>query len=198
MVRPNVEDVRRAQIMAATRKVMVQRGVAMLRVADVAKAAGVSPGIVHYYFASKDDLIRETFEDNFANSVERRSTLLAQELPVDEKLELLLNTYVPQEDVTNESWHVWLELWVGALQDEGLRKLNDAAYDEWRRLIGDMIEEGVEQGVFEAADPGTTVNQLIAMLDGLAVQVLLGSTVISIEEMRRLVADFVRKMLRTK
>lgn len=198
MVRPNVEDVRRAQIMAATRKVMVQRGVAMLRVADVAKAAGVSPGIVHYYFASKDDLIRETFEDNFANSVERRSTLLAQELPVDEKLELLLNTYVPQEDVTNESWHVWLELWVGALQDEGLRKLNDAAYDEWRRLIGDMIEEGVEQGVFEAADPGTTVNQLIAMLDGLAVQALLGSTVISIEEMRRLVADFVRKMLRTK
>ncbi|MHA3683018.1 TetR/AcrR family transcriptional regulator [Leucobacter sp. HY1908] len=196
MVRPSVEDERRAQIMAATRRVMVQRGVAMLRVADVAREAKVSPGIVHYYFASKDDLIRETFEDNFASSVERRASLLAQKLPVDEKLQLLLDTYVPKDDVTSESWHVWLELWVGALQDEQLRRVNDAAYDEWRRLIGGLIDEGVEQGVFVSPDPASAVNKLIAMLDGLAVQALLGSTVITVDKMQRLCAEFVRDLLR--
>ena len=42
MARPSVQDERRAQIMAATRRVIVDRGVTMLRVADVAREAGVS------------------------------------------------------------------------------------------------------------------------------------------------------------
>ncbi|GAA1325616.1 TetR/AcrR family transcriptional regulator [Leucobacter albus] len=191
MVRPSVEDERRAQIMAATRRVMVQRGVAMLRVADVAREAGVSPGIVHYYFESKDELIRETFEDNFSSSFERRSALLAEELPADKKLRRLLESYVPVDEATRESWHVWLELWVGALQDEQLRRLNETAYGEWRRLIRDVIDEGVDQGVFVAEGLTSKVNQLIAMIDGLAVQALLGSTVITAEAMRELCAEFV-------
>lgn len=195
MVRPSVEDERRAQIMAATRRVMVQRGVAMLRVADVAREAGVSPGIVHYYFASKDDLIRETFEDNFATSVERQSSILDRDLPTDRKLDVLLSSYVPDDEVTRESWHVWLELWVGALQDDKLRNLNDAAYDEWRRLIGGLIADGVAEGVFATEHPESEVNQLIAMIDGLAVQALLGSSTISAEEMRRTCSDFVRDKL---
>lgn len=195
MVRPSVEDERRPQIMAATRRVMVKRGVAMLRVADVAREAGVSPGIVHYYFASKDDLIRETFEDNFSSSFERRSALLEEDLPADQKLGRLLDSYVPVDDATRESWHVWLELWVGALQDEQLRQLNETAYGEWRRLIGDVIDEGVEQGVFVAEGLDVKVNQLVSMIDGLAVQALLGSTVITADAMRELCAGFVREHL---
>ena len=195
MVRPSVEDERRAQIMAATRRVMVQRGVSMLRVADVAGEAGVSPGIVHYYFASKDELIRETFEDNFATSVERRASILEEALPADEKLDALLGSYVPLDEATRESWHVWLELWVGALQDERLRQLNDEAYDEWRGLMGSVIAEGIEQGVFASDDPSSEVNQLIAMIDGLAVQALLGSSAISVDEMHRICRDFVRDNL---
>lgn len=195
MVRPNVEDERRTQIMAATRRVMVKRGVMALRVADVAREAGVSPGIVHYYFASKDDLIRETFEDNFSASVERRSSILEREVPVDEKLSLLLDSYVPRDEVTRESWHVWMELWVGALQDERLRELNETAYGQWRHLIGGVIAEGIEGGVFASDDPESEVNQLIAMLDGLAVQALLGSSVVSVEMMQRTCADFVRDNL---
>ncbi|QZY52678.1 TetR/AcrR family transcriptional regulator [Leucobacter tenebrionis] len=195
MVRPSVEDERRAQIMAATRRVMVQRGVSMLRVADVAREAGVSPGIVHYYFASKDELIRETFEDNFASSLERRASILDEPLPADEKLDALLGSYVPLDEATRESWHVWLELWVGALQDERLRQLNDDAYDEWRSLMGSVIAEGIEQGVFETDDLRTEVNQLVSMIDGLAVQALLGSSVISADEMHRICREFVRDHL---
>lgn len=195
MARPSVEDERRAQIMAATRRVMVQRGVAMLRVADVAREAGVSPGIVHYYFESKEELIRETFEDNFASSFERRSSIFEKDLPADEKLDVLMVSYVPSDEETRESWHVWLELWVGARQDETLRQLNETAYGEWRRLIGGIIDEGIASGVFVTSDPASEVNQLVAMIDGLAVQALLGSSVITTAEMRKICAEFVRDNL---
>lgn len=198
MPRPSVEDERRMQIMAATRRVMEQRGVAMLRVADVAREAGVSPGIVHYYFASKEVLIRETFEDNFANSFARRASILEQDLRADQKLTQLLHSYVPRDEATRESWHVWLELWVGALQDEQLRQMNEAAYGQWRNLIGGVIAEGAAQGIFVTSNVASEVNQLLAMIDGLAVQAMLGSSVVTVEEMERACDDFVREHLLVK
>lgn len=195
MARPSVQDERRAQIMAATRRVIVDRGVTMLRVADVARAAGVSAGIVHYYFDSKDDLIRETLRDNFAQSFARRAPIVDQDLPVDERLDRLVRSYVPDDDATRESWHVWLELWVGGAHDEALRELNEEAYGEWRRRIGELIAEGVATGALVSEDPQADANQLVAMMDGLAVQVLLGSSVLTPEEMYRICARYVRRHL---
>lgn len=198
MARPSFEKERRAQIMAATRRVMVSRGVKLLRVADVAHEAGLSPGIVHYYFASKDELIRETFEDNFASSLARRSSIIEQDLPADTRLDQLLRSYLPIEEATRESWVVWLELWVGALQDPSLRSINEHAYDQWRRLISGIIREGCESGVFTSEDPAADTNQLVAMIDGLAVQALLESSVISPEEMHHICTEFVAERLTAK
>lgn len=195
MARPSVEEERRDQIMDATRRVMVKRGINMMRVADIAKVAKVSSGIVHYYFETKEELIRETFEDSFTRSMERRRSIIAQDLIVEEKLSALLKSYVPVDDRTKQAWHVWLELWVGALQDDELRLINEHAYGTWRLMIGGVIEEGQQQGVFRAGSTGPIVNQLVSMVDGLAVQVMMRSSVITAEEMDRLCALFVKDRL---
>lgn len=195
MARPSVEEERRDQIIDATRRVMVKRGINMMRVSDIAKVAQVSPGIVHYYFETKEDLIRETFEDSFTRSIERRRTILDQDLGVEAKLNALLKSYVPIDDRTKQTWHVWLELWVGALQDDNLRRINEHAYGVWRQMIGEVIEEGQQQGIFRTQKTQPVVNQLVSMVDGLAVQVMLRSTVITAEEMDRLCALFIEDNL---
>ena len=195
MARPSVEHERREQIMAATRRVLVSRGLTLLRVSDVAKAAKLSPGIIHYYFDSKEELLRATFEDTFTLSLERRRMLLDKHMPADEKLHQLVRTYIPAHQESVEWWHVWMELWTGALQDPDLRRINDAAYGQWRKLIGGVIEQGVEQGVFAIDDLALVVNQLISMIDGLAVQVLLESGEMSADEMLRLCDAYVDAIL---
>jgi AcrR family transcriptional regulator len=57
--RANHADQRRAELLEATRKVVLERGMASTRVADVAKATNVSGGLIHYHFATKDDLMAE-------------------------------------------------------------------------------------------------------------------------------------------
>lgn len=195
MARPSVESERREEIMAATRRVLVTRGVTLLRVADVAKAAKLSPGIIHYYFDSKEELLRATFEDTFTTSLERRGMLLKKDIPADEKLHQLLKTYVPAHRDSIEWWHVWMQLWTAALQDPDLRRINDAAYGEWRALIGGVIQQGVEQGIFAIDDLSLVVNQLISMIDGLAVQVLLESGEMNADKMLRLCDAYVDAML---
>lgn len=195
MARPSVEDERRVQIMGATRRVMVKRGLSVLRVADIAREAGVSPGIVHYYFETKEDLILETFEDTFAESIDQREEILGHDLPARKKLGELLHSYIPDDDKTIERWHVWIELWAGALQDEKLRDINDQAYGMWRSMIKEVIREGQNSGAFRTDDLDTVVNKLVSMVDGLAVQVVLGSSIIDAPEMDRLCDAFVQEYL---
>src|SRR5262245_64565294 len=60
MARDALKEARRIQLMEATIDCIAARGFADLTLADVAKAAGLSVGIVNFYFRSKDVLLIET------------------------------------------------------------------------------------------------------------------------------------------
>ena len=48
---------RRIQILEATCTVMRKQGIAATRGGDVAKCLGISTGLVHYHFDTKDELL---------------------------------------------------------------------------------------------------------------------------------------------
>ena len=50
-------DVRRAHLVATARRLLSRNGVTATSIKDIAHAAGVAPGLVHYYFASKEVLL---------------------------------------------------------------------------------------------------------------------------------------------
>mgnify|MGYP003488082671 CR=1 FL=1 len=51
------KEFRRQQLIDATIKVLAQKGYATLTVADVARQAGLSTGIIIFHFVSKDELL---------------------------------------------------------------------------------------------------------------------------------------------
>ena len=66
--RPQIDHIRRPQLLAAAAEVIAERGVAATRIADVAERAGTSASGVLYWFESRDELLAEalTFaEDAF-------------------------------------------------------------------------------------------------------------------------------------
>src|SRR5687768_6622026 len=56
MARPPVRDERRAQILDAMYEVIAKNGAANASISDIADAAGVARGALHYFFASKDEI----------------------------------------------------------------------------------------------------------------------------------------------
>ena len=60
---------RRAQIITATRKVALARGLHDLRVADVAAELDVSTGLIHYHFATKHELLEAMLRDTAAEEL---------------------------------------------------------------------------------------------------------------------------------
>jgi AcrR family transcriptional regulator len=184
MPRPSVEAERKDQILRATCQVIAEQGYVNLRVSDVAKQAGVSGGTVHYYFDSKRELVHAAFEYNFARSLERRRWILdSQDDPVA-RLRLVIDSYLPLDDETIAAWRVWATLWTEGLREPNLQELNERMYGEWRRLVAGIVRDGQDSGRIRGGDPVRFANMLIAMIDGMAFQVLLGSQNMTVQRMK--------------
>jgi AcrR family transcriptional regulator len=194
MPRPNVEAARREQILAAACDVVSEIGFKSLRIADVAGRAGTSTGTVHYYFDTKTELMRAAFEWNFTRSLDRRRHLLQEHGDPRQRLRAFVESYLPGDEETVRAWRVWAELWVEALHDADLQELNEQVYGEWRRLVAAIVRDGQDEGLFRDEDPVLAANALIGMIDGLALQVLLGSRSMTLDRMRAVCEQMVRTL----
>lgn len=184
MARPSAVTERRREILEATCEVVAELGFRDLRVADVAKRAGYSSGTVHYYFDSKDTLLADAFRFQYEQSRERRALALGAEADPVARLRKLADGYLPSSPETIRSWRVWMELWVSALRDTAMGKINDVYYGEWRQAVLDAVNEGCETGVLRVADPVAFADMYVSMMDGLAIQVLIGAQHMDLDRMR--------------
>ena len=191
MPRPNVEAERREQILLATCAVISETGMHDMRLTDVAQRAGVSSGMVHYYFATKRAVLVAAFEFNFTRSLARRRALLESKRAPMDRLARLAESYLPRDDETLTAWRVWAELWAEALRDQEFQAVNERLYDEWRQLVVEMITRAQGDGTARAGDPVELANMLIAMIDGLATQVLAHSSHMPAARMRATLRAFI-------
>ena len=188
MARPSAVAERRHQILEATRLVISERGFRDLRIADVAKIAGYSTGTVHYYFASKDELLVEAFRFQYEQSVERRENYLAEDDDPVQRLRKLASGYLPSSDVT-------IELWVSALRSLPLAAINDVYYGDWRRAVLEAATEARDAGLLDIPDLAAFSDAYVAMMDGLAIQVLIGSAHMTLDRMQATCTAFIDSFL---
>lgn len=176
--RPQIDHVRRPQLLEAAAGVIAERGIAATRIADVAARAGTSPPAVLYWFKSKDELLAEALtvqEERFYGQLTDRMDALSS--PRD-KLRLMLDTSADEYD-----WTLWMELWTRALRDSASGNARTRLDERWRSQIAAVIREGQSAGEFGEADPDDVALVLASLIDGLAVQVTLGDPAVSKERM---------------
>lgn len=195
MPRPSVEAERRPQILAAACEVIATAGIPALRLSDVAREAGVSSGTVHYYFETKKEVITAAFEFNLTDSLARRQELLSSGKDSLAILHDLVESYLPNDELSVRAWKVWLALWAEGSRDPVLQEINDRLYGQWRDVVAGVIRDAQAGGLARAGDPAVQANMLIGMLDGLAVQVVLGSPNMSLEAMRQTCTTFISEVI---
>jgi AcrR family transcriptional regulator len=88
------------EILAATRRLMEQKGMDSLTMDDIAQAAGVAKGTIYLYFQSKDELVQALLSQVGENIAQDLEAILASPHPPEDKLRqvvLLLLQYVERE-----------------------------------------------------------------------------------------------------
>jgi AcrR family transcriptional regulator len=181
---------RHKEILEAAARVITDRGLAETRISDIAERCGVSPGLILYYFESKDRLLVEaltyandTFYVNMSREL-RRTTSAKKQLA--RLIELSVPGLLPEYERLDE-WALWIEIWARALRDPAMAKEREMLDRRWRQSIADIVRHGRETGEFpEGLDADDLGMRIGALVDGLAIQVLLNDTALSPERMLRI------------
>jgi hypothetical protein len=79
--------------------------------------------------------------------------------------------------------------------DPGLAAARARLDESWRSQIVAIVEDGISTGEFNAADAKEFAMQLAAMLDGLAIEAMLGDPTVDAERMSELARSFARSAL---
>jgi AcrR family transcriptional regulator len=165
-------DLRRQQIMEATHRVTLARGLHDLRVSDVADELTVSSGLIHYHFATKDELIEAMLGEMAEREIAGVRRSLERLTSPEERLARAIEMHLPSSR-RDPSWLLWIDVWGEALRDANLRRISEELDHAWVDLVAEVIADGVASGAFRCDDPVSSAWRLCALLDGLGLQVVL-------------------------
>jgi len=168
--RPKVAAQRRAAIVRATIRCLARDGYAGLTMKRVAAEASMSPGILHYYFRDKRAILGRAAATVMADLDRRVATEARGVRDARGHLRALLRACLEVATESRDYWTVLIELWGEALHDPELARLNRHAYARARRFLAASVARGASAGSFRRVAPDEAAAVILALVDGLSLQ----------------------------
>ncbi|PIC71285.1 TetR family transcriptional regulator [Sporosarcina sp. P2] len=132
------------QIVDAAVIVIAENGYHQAQVSKIAKEAGVADGTIYLYFKNKEDILISVFREKMAIFVENIKEILKTDLPIAEKLELVVENHFK---VLQEDPHLAIVTQLELRQsNKELRFQINNVLKEYMVLLDTLLEEGVENG----------------------------------------------------
>jgi AcrR family transcriptional regulator len=161
------------RIVDAMRDSVARRGAAGSTFEHVAREAGVSRGLLHYYFGTKERLLVEVVRRDTELRVEALDERLVPAKNVDDVINALVASLT--EMIENEPGYFLLlfELFSAGRRNPDIQREVGQLFERTRTHVADLLRGKEEEGVlslrFAAED---VVSYLFALGDGFALQAL--------------------------
>lgn len=126
MPKVNVKDKRKQQLMDANIVSIAKRGIAETTIAHVSQGAGMSRGIVNFYFTSKEIMMQETCQflaEEYRNAWQRAVEKLSADASPEEKLQALVAAQFSAALCNQKKLSVWVAFWGHASSHNEYKKI---------------------------------------------------------------------------
>jgi TetR/AcrR family transcriptional regulator, transcriptional repressor of bet genes len=191
-----VAPLRREQIVRATIRCLAREGYAGLTMKKVSREAGVSQGILHYYFADKRAILVAALEAVMAD-LDRRVAAAQARSGRDPRARLraLIRASLDAVREAREVWVVFVEFWGEMMHDARLREINADLYVRMRRLIGALVAQGIRARRFRRVDSTQAAAVILGLVDGLSLQMTFDPKAFSLPAAARLCEEALERYL---
>ena len=181
-------------IVDAAMSLIDKQGLSATSAREIANAAGVSLGTLTYHFESVDDILVQVLSALMDRFERRRAIVLAEYSDPLESLCVALSSYLDPEVYPPTTWRIWLDCWARAARSPMLRQWQLERYAESYEEVEEIIADGIAQGRFPPVDARECAREFVALLDGLAEQMLIDSE-LSSEQARAIIEGAVRRRM---
>ena len=166
---------RRAELIAATAELMLERGLHAVTTRDVTRRVGVGTGLLSHYFTWRE-LRRHGFEALARRGTEATFESGGRDDPPRALRRLLDSAFVRGAD---PYWRAWSEAIDAAVDDRELARAVERCAREVRERLETLLRAGNGSGAWSCADPAGAAWRILAVQDGLAGYVLGGAPPLS-------------------
>jgi AcrR family transcriptional regulator len=161
------------RIVNAMRDSVAQRGAAGSTFEHVAREAGVSRGLLHYYFGTKERLLVEVVRRDTELRVERLDARLGPAKNVDDVVQALVASLTDMIENEPGFFLLLYELFSAGRRNPDIQREVGQLFERTRSHVAEVLRTKDEEGVVNLRfGPEDVVSYLFALGDGFALQVL--------------------------
>ena len=159
----------RDRVLQAAVELITEAGIDRVRVAEIARRAGMSSGQVMYYFTSKEHILLEALAWQDYQDIKRARAALAKITGAWRQLERYIGFYLPTSPA-DPAWILWIEAWARAPHSRQVSLFLEELYALWLDELAAIVARGVEEGAFvPPANIDDFTLRFASMLDGFAI-----------------------------
>ncbi len=171
----------RERIIAAASKVLAAKGYDATTLREISREAQAAPGLVHYYFGGKDQLLVEALQAA-GRQFHQRMQHLVQQVSADQALDAVLTQLAERVGQESEVYRLRYESFALGLHNPviapGVRERLAQRREEIGEVMAKILEhpQRREDAKPSSLDPTILAALLLSLFDGLALQKLLDPT----------------------
>ena len=151
-------------------------GYAATTMEAVAEKAGISKGSIYNYFQNKKDLFKSVFLRSVTELEAQSRHILESKKPAVQRIDDLIEFWFNRLSYHKHIGQLVLECWAtAARQDEAgdLAVMPKDQFGVWRDQLSAVLRQGVEAGEFGQVNPAVASSLMLAILNGVEVQLML-------------------------
>jgi TetR/AcrR family transcriptional repressor of bet genes len=168
MPRPSNTEERRAQITGALVKVMAKRGYDGASIADIAKTAGLTAGLVHYHFDNKQEILLAALSELVARHEANLDARLAAAGadPIAQLVAFIDLHLGLGANADPDALACWILLSGEALREPRVRTEFERALEALAARLAALIRRGTEQRLFHCEALDAAASAIVALIHG--------------------------------
>lgn len=192
MSRANVKDKRKAQLIAAALESIAKRGLLETTITHISKGAGMSRGIINFYFTSKEMMLRETLKTLIDEYETEWGEALAKSGDTGRaRLNAVIRAHFDKKLCSARRLNVMSAFWGHAATQSAYRAQLEAADGKIETALTEALAHALSSSLDEAKHAAT---QLHALIRGLWLNFMLNPQAVSRESLLEEATSFVDRL----
>ncbi len=219
MPKVGMEPIRKNQVINATLECISESGFEKLTLETVAKKAGISKGVVSYYFKGKEDLILQSFRAFLDNYNQKAVEAFGKETSCLKLLETMIDIVVfpktvprepegmegdSQHQENNETsitlaedqhFNILIHFYSRMKQNDKLQEIYQEVYQQYLDGVIETLKHGIEKKEFKVVNLLPTAYAIMALIDGITLYEALGFKPLGRSEIKKAYKAHIKNLL---
>lgn len=185
-----IEDIRREELIEAAHRIFLQEGLRGLTTTKICREAGMSQGILTYYFKDKEEVLFEMVRRNNRILAEQVLEHLKQAENGYARIIAVIDGLFPADRFDRATANAWVSLFAEAAHNERYRRLLTPYYRRLRSNLASTLKP-----MLPAQDIDHIVRGFTALVDGLWLRRGYSDDDMWLEEAKLLLVEYIDKCL---